>query len=52
MSDGSLPQPGIDRYPFAVFQVANVAPDHPALARRRLAAVEPLPPVDPVEYGP
>jgi hypothetical protein len=52
MKDGSLPQPGIDRYPYAVFQVAAVPANHPALADRRLAALEPPRPLEPVEFGP
>jgi hypothetical protein len=49
MADGTLPQPGIDRYPYAVFRVTRIAPDHPALVGRELSPLDPQPPIRPGE---
>lgn len=43
LADGTPPQPGIDRLPFAVFRTARIPPGHPGLAGRRLAPLEPQP---------
>ena len=52
MKDGSLPQPGIDRYPYAVFPGGGGGPRPPGPrepSARRSGAPEPF---DPVEFGP
>ena len=41
--DGSLPQPRIDERPFATFRATRIPTDHPALAGRTLAPLEPQP---------
>ena len=43
LADGSLPQPGVDRLPYAVFRASRIPPDHPALAGRALAPLDPQP---------
>jgi hypothetical protein len=43
-ADGSLPQPGLDENPYAVFRATRIEGDHPALAGRVLAALDPQPP--------
>jgi len=43
-ADGSLPQPGLDENPYAVFRATRIPADHPALAGRELRALEPQPP--------
>jgi hypothetical protein len=43
-ADGSLPQPGLDENPYAVFRATRIPADHPALAGRELVALEPQPP--------
>ena len=45
MADGTLPQPGVDRYPYAVFQAQKLEVDHPALRGRKLAPLDPPPPI-------
>jgi hypothetical protein len=42
-SDGSMPQPGLDENPFAVFRATRIPADDPALAGRRLAPLAPQP---------
>jgi hypothetical protein len=41
--DGSLPQPRIDERPFAVFRATRIPAEHPALAGRALAPLDPQP---------
>ncbi len=41
--DGSLPQPRIDERPFSTFRATRIPSDHPALAGRTLAPLEPQP---------
>ena len=41
--DGSLPQPRIDERPFATFRATRIPADHPALAGRTLAPLDPQP---------
>ena len=41
--DGSAPQPGLDASPYAVFRATRIPADHPAVAARRLVALEPQP---------
>ena len=41
--DGSLPQPRIDERPFAVFRATRIPADHPAVAGRTLAPLDPQP---------
>ncbi len=43
LADGSLPQPGLDASPFAVFRASRIPPDHPGLAGRTLAPLDPQP---------
>jgi hypothetical protein len=43
-ADGSMPQPGLDQNPYAVFRATRIPPDHPALAGRALVALDPQPP--------
>jgi len=43
LTDGSAPQPGLDKEPFAVFRATRIAPDHPALRGRKLAPLDPQP---------
>jgi hypothetical protein len=38
-----MPQPGLEENPFALFRAARVAADHPALAGRHLAPLDPQP---------
>jgi hypothetical protein len=42
-ADGSPPQPRIDERPFALFRATRIAADHPGLAGRTLAPLEPQP---------
>jgi hypothetical protein len=42
-ADGTLPQPRIDERPFAVFRATRIPADHPGLAGRALAPLEPQP---------
>jgi hypothetical protein len=42
--DGSLPQPRIDERPFALFRATRIPADHPGLAGRALAPLDPQPP--------
>jgi len=42
-ADGSMPQPGLEENPFAVFRATRIAADHPALTGRTLAPLEPQP---------
>jgi hypothetical protein len=48
--DGSLPQPRADERPFALFRATRIPPDHPALAGRTLAPLDPQP--APFDYRP
>jgi hypothetical protein len=41
--DGSLPQPRIDERPFATFRATRIPADHPGVAGRTLAPLEPQP---------
>ncbi len=41
--DGSLPQPGLEERPYATFRATRIPEDHPALAHRRLSALDPQP---------
>lgn len=47
LKDGSLPQPGLDKDPHAVFRATRIPPDHPALRGRKLAPLDPQPEVTP-----
>jgi hypothetical protein len=47
LTDGSAPQPGLDRQPFAVFRATRIAPDHPALRGRKLTPLDPQPELAP-----
>jgi hypothetical protein len=42
-TDGSLPQLGLDRIPFAVFWATRITTNHPALAERELQPLDPQP---------
>jgi hypothetical protein len=42
-ADGSLPQPRIDERPFALFRATRIPADHPGLAGRTLAPLDPQP---------
>jgi hypothetical protein len=42
--DGSMPQPGLDENPFAIFRATRIPADHPGLAGRELAPLSPQPP--------
>ena len=42
-ADGSLPQPRIDERPFSIFRATRIPADHPGLAGRTLAPLEPQP---------
>jgi hypothetical protein len=42
-ADGSLPQPRIDERPFSLFRATRIPTDHPALAGRTLAPLDPQP---------
>jgi hypothetical protein len=44
MPDGSRPHP-VGEFTYAVFRVTRIAPNHPALAGRTLAPLDPQPPV-------
>lgn len=41
--DGSLPQPRIDERPFTVYRATRIPADHPGLAGRTLAPLDPQP---------
>ena len=43
LADGSPLGPGIDKLPFAVFRASRIPPDHPGLAGRTLAPLDPQP---------
>ena len=43
LADGSLPGPGLDGLPYAVFRATRIPPDHPALVGRNLAPLSPQP---------
>ncbi|HEU4430004.1 MAG TPA: aryl-sulfate sulfotransferase [Myxococcota bacterium] len=43
-ADGSLPQPQASERPFAVYRATRIPADHPALAGRELAPLDPQPP--------
>ena len=45
LSDGTLPQPGVDRYPYAVFQAKKVDPGDLALRGRKVGPLDPPPPL-------
>jgi hypothetical protein len=47
LADGTPPQPNADKIPFAVFQASRIATDHPGLAGRSLAPIDPQPAWDP-----
>jgi len=47
LKDGSLPQPGLEDAPYAVFRAARIPPDHPALRGRTLAPLDPQPEIAP-----
>jgi hypothetical protein len=42
--DGSMPQPGLDANPYALFRATRIPADHPALAGRKLVPLVPQPP--------
>jgi hypothetical protein len=42
-ADGSMPQPGLEENPFALFRAARIPADDPALAGRTLAPLDPQP---------
>jgi hypothetical protein len=42
-ADGSLPQPNIDQRPYALFRATRIPLDHPGLAGRTLAPLDPQP---------
>jgi hypothetical protein len=42
--DGSMPQPGLDANPYALFRATRIPADHPALGGRKLAPLVPQPP--------
>jgi hypothetical protein len=39
-----MPQPGLDENPFALFRATRIPADHPGLAGRKLAPLQPQPP--------
>jgi hypothetical protein len=41
--DGTLPQPGLEENPYAVFRATRIPADHPALAGKELVALDPQP---------
>jgi hypothetical protein len=43
LSDGTMPQPGLDERPFATFRVTKIPADHPALIGRDLRPLDPQP---------
>ena len=43
LADGTAPQPGLDKEPYAVFRATRIAPDHPALRGKQLAPLDPQP---------
>jgi hypothetical protein len=42
-ADGSLPQPRVDERPFSLFRATRIPADHPGLAGRTLAPLDPQP---------
>jgi hypothetical protein len=42
---GELPQPGLDRFPTAVYRATFIPADHPALSGRELSPLDPQPPI-------
>ncbi len=46
-SDGSMPQPGLESRPFAVFRATKISADHPALIGRALIPLDPQPKIWP-----
>ena len=42
-ADGSLPQPGLDEFPYAVFRATRIPADQPGFANRKLGALDPQP---------
>jgi len=42
-TDGSLPQPGLDKSPYAVYRATRIPTDHPGLANRKLEEMDPQP---------
>lgn len=49
LADGSQPQP-VEKFTYAVFRATKIPPDHPALAGRTLAPLDPQPPPISREY--
>jgi hypothetical protein len=49
LADGSQPHP-VRNFTYAVFRATKIPPDHPALAGRRLAPLDPQPPPVSREY--
>ena len=49
LADGSQPQP-VQKFTYAVFRATKIPPDHPALAGRSLAPLDPQPPPVSREY--
>ena len=49
-ADGSLPQPGLDKFPYSVFRATRISADDPGLADRKLTALDPQP--DWFDYAP
>jgi hypothetical protein len=41
--DGSLPQPSLDKSPYAVFRTTRIPADHPGIANRKLDVLDPQP---------
>lgn len=41
--DGSMPQPGLEDSPYAVFRATRIPADHPGIAGRRLEPLDPQP---------
>jgi hypothetical protein len=42
-ADGSMPQPGLDESPYAVYRATRISAGHPGLANRKLGALDPQP---------
>jgi hypothetical protein len=42
-ADGSMPQPGLDEPPYAVYRATRISAGHPGLANRKLGALDPQP---------
>jgi hypothetical protein len=49
--DGSMPQPGLDDSPHAVFRATRIPADHPGLKGRQLVPLDPQPPVHVAKQG-